>query len=113
MAWWIVPTAIKSFINVSFEWSFGAPTWVVGSYLDDLEGFWARRSHSKVELIEAGRQVARAKSLYQFNAQRADTLDAEIRRLESILNLPSRREYRYMRWRASSAVISMHGGSTS
>ncbi len=94
VAWWVVPTTIKSFLKVSFT-EFQAPAWVATSYLDDLEGFWARRSHSKVELIEAGREVARAKSLYQFNAQRSETLESEIQRLEAILNLPSRREFRY------------------
>ncbi|MGZ0656479.1 rod shape-determining protein MreC [Coraliomargarita sp. W4R53] len=94
IAWWVIPTTVKSFLRVSFS-EFQAPAWVATSYLDDLEGFWARRSHSKVELIEAGREVARAKSLYQFNAQRKETLENEIQRLESILNLPSRREFRY------------------
>lgn len=94
VAWWVIPTTVKSFMQVSFA-EFQAPAWVATSYLDDLEGFWARRSHSKVELIEAGRDVARVKSLYQFNAQRNRTLEAEIERLEAILNLPSRREFRY------------------
>lgn len=94
LAWWIVPTGLKSFLQVSFT-EFQAPAWVASSYLDDLEAFWAKRSHSKLELIQAGQDVARAKSLYQFNAQRAETLDSEIRRLESILHLPSRRAYRY------------------
>ena len=94
VAWWVIPTTVKSFMQVSFS-EFQAPAWVATSYLDDLEGFWGRRSHSKVELIEAGRDVARVKSLYQFNAQRNETLEAEIERLEAILNLPSRREFRY------------------
>lgn len=93
-AWWVIPTAVKSFVRVSFI-EFQAPAWVATSYMDDLEGFWARRSHSKVELIEAGREVARAKSLYQFNAQRKTTLEGEVQRLEAVLNLPSRREFRY------------------
>jgi len=94
LAWWIVPTATKSIFRVSFD-EFQAPAWITVSFLDDLEGFWARRSHSKLELIEAGRELARAKSMYQFSAQRTETLEAEIERLESILNLPSRREFRY------------------
>ena len=53
-AWWIIPTTLKSFLEASFS-EFQAPAWVATSYLDDLENFWARRSHSKVELIEAGR----------------------------------------------------------
>ena len=94
IAWWIIPTTVKSFLKASFS-EFQAPAWVATSYLDDLENFWARRSHSKVELIEAGREVARAKSLYQFNSQRKEALENEIQRLEAILNLPSRREFRY------------------
>lgn len=94
VAWWVIPTTVKSFMQVSFA-EFQAPAWVATSYLDDLEGFWARRSHSKVELIEAGRDLARIKSLYQFNAQRNRTLELEVERLEAILNLPSRREFRY------------------
>ncbi len=94
LAWWIVPTFVKSFLKVSFT-EFQAPAWIVSSYLDDLEGFWARRSHSKIELIEAGRELAREKAYYQYYAQRNETLEAEVTRLEAILNLPSRREFRY------------------
>lgn len=94
IAWWVVPTFVKSFLKVSFT-EFQAPAWIVSSYLDDLEGFWARRSHSKIELIEAGRELAREKAYYQHYAQRNESLEAEVERLESILNLPSRREFRY------------------
>ncbi|MEO0508805.1 MAG: rod shape-determining protein MreC [Verrucomicrobiota bacterium] len=94
LAWWLAPTVVKSFLKLSFT-EFQAPAWVANSYLDDLEGFWSRNMHSKRDLQFAGQEIARAKAYYQFNAQRAETLDAEIRRLESILNLPSRREYRY------------------
>lgn len=94
VAWWILPLGVKAFMKASFT-EFQAPAWIVSSYLDDLEGFWARRMHSKRELEEAGKGIARAKSYYQFNAQRSKTLQAEVERLEEILNLPSRREYRY------------------
>ena len=94
LAWWLIPTTLKSFLKVSFS-EFQAPAWVATSYFDELENFWARRTHSKDELIEAGREVARAKSLYQFNSQRKETLENEIQRLEAVLNLPSRREFRY------------------
>lgn len=94
MAWWILPASIKSFLQVSFS-EFQAPAWVANSYLDDLEGFWARRSHSKLELIEAGQEVARAKAYNEFNAQRVEALEKEISRFEEILQLPGRREFRY------------------
>ena len=94
VAWWILPVGVKAFLKASFT-EFQAPAWVASSYLEDLEGFWARRMHSKQELELAGQEIARAKSYYQFNAQRTETLQAEVRRLEAILDLPSRREYRY------------------
>jgi rod shape-determining protein MreC len=93
-AWWVVPPIIKSFLRVSFT-EFQAPAWIVSSYLHDLEGFWARRSHSKIELIEAGQQLARQKAFYQLLDQRNQALEIEVSRLESILNMPSRREFRY------------------
>lgn len=94
LAWWLLPLGAKAFMKASFT-EFQAPAWVANSYLEDLEGFWARRMHSKKELELAGQEIARAKSYYQFNARRAETLQAEIQRLEAILDLPSRREYRY------------------
>jgi rod shape-determining protein MreC len=94
LAWWITPTFVKSFLKVSFT-EFQAPAWIATSYLDDLEGFWARRSHSKIELIEAGRELAREKAYYQHYAQRNEILEAEIGRLESILSIPGRRNFRY------------------
>lgn len=94
VGWWIVPTALKSFTKASFT-EFQAPAWVVTSYLDDLEGFWGRRSHSKLELIEAGRELARKKAYYQYIAQRNEALEADISRFEGILNIPSRRQFRY------------------
>jgi rod shape-determining protein MreC len=94
VAWWILPSIARSFLQVSFT-EFQAPAWIVSSYLDDLEGFWTRRSHSKIELIEAGQELARQKAFYQLLDQRNKTLETEVLRLESILDMPSRREFRY------------------
>ena len=93
-AWWILPTIAKSFLSVSFT-EVQAPAWIMSSYLNDLEEFWARRSHSKIELIEAGQELARQKAFYQLLDQRNKTLETEVMRLESILDMPSRREFRY------------------
>ena len=93
-AWWILPAIAKSFLSVSFT-EVQAPAWIVSSYLDDLEEFWARRSHSKIELIDAGQELARQKAFYQLLDQRNKTLETEVMRLESILDMPSRLEFRY------------------
>ena len=94
VVWWMLPAVTKSFVRASFT-EFQAPAWIASSYLDDLEGFWARRSHSKIELIQAGQQLARQKAFYQVLDQRNQALESEVTRLESILTLPSRREFRY------------------
>lgn len=93
-AWWIAPTVLKSFVQVGFS-EFQAPAWVISSYLDDLGGFWSRGTHSKRELIKAGRELARQKSFYQLKTQQNKILEEEIARLESILNMPGRIELRY------------------
>lgn len=93
VAWWVVPTFVKSFAKLSFT-EFQAPSWIVTSYLNDLQDFWARRSHSKVELIQAGKELERNKARYQVMAQRYETLESEVSRLEGMLNMPSRREFR-------------------
>ncbi|MGB0257130.1 MAG: rod shape-determining protein MreC [Coraliomargarita sp.] len=93
LAWWIAPTIFKSFLKISFT-EFQAPSWVATSYLNDLEDFWARRSHSKVELIEAGKELERNNARYQIMAQRYETLETEVERLQAILDLPSQREFR-------------------
>lgn len=92
LCWWVLPAFIKSFTRISFT-EFQAPAWVASTQLDRLEDFWGRRSHSKIELINAGKELARQKSYYQALAQRHEVLEAEIDRLGSILRLPSKREY--------------------
>ncbi len=93
LGWWILPTIFKSFLKASFT-EFQAPSWVATSYLNDLEDFWARRSHSKVELIEAGKELERNNARYQIMAQRYETLEGEVERLQAILDLPNQREFR-------------------
>ncbi|MGK0176697.1 MAG: rod shape-determining protein MreC [Lentimonas sp.] len=93
-AWWMVPTVVKSFVRVSFA-EFQAPVWIVSSHLDNLGNFWARSTHSKDELITAGRELARQQAFYELKTQQNKILKEEINRLESILNMPSRIEFRY------------------
>lgn len=94
MFWWVTPAVFKSFLRVSFT-ELQAPAWITASYLEDLESFWARRSHSKVELINAGQELARKNAFYRILDERNTALEEEISRLEAILDMPSRREFRY------------------
>lgn len=93
-AWWALPVVVKSFVRVSFA-EFQAPVWIVSSYLDNLGSFWSKSNHSKEDLITAGRELARQKAFYQLKTQQNKILEEEIARLESILNMPSRIEFRY------------------
>lgn len=94
VAWLLVPTAVKTFLRASF-FELTAPVTVAASRVRDLQGFWSLRLHSKSELIEAGRDLARLNSSYELAVQQNAELQAEINRLESLLRLPSFTAYRY------------------
>ena len=93
-AWLLVPTAVKTLARASF-FELTAPITLTASRLRDLQEFWSLRLHSKTDLIEAGRDVARLNATYEFAVQQNTELQAEIARLESLLRLPSYTEYRY------------------
>jgi rod shape-determining protein MreC len=87
-AWLLLPVAVKSFLRVAF-FELQAPVQVTASYVRDLQEFWAERSHSKDELIEAARDLRHVYAGYEFQAQQTDAQQAEITRLERLLRLPS------------------------
>lgn len=91
--WWLVPTFAKSFMRVSF-FEMQAPFWTAASYIEDLQEYWAIRNHSKAELYEAGRDLARLNAAYQLRIQENEELKDEVARLERLLNLPSHPGYR-------------------
>lgn len=93
LVWLIMPVAIKSFTRATF-FELTAPVEVTLSHARDLQGFWSLRAHSKNELIEAGRDLARLNSSYEVAVQQNTELQAEISRLESLLRLPNFNEYR-------------------
>lgn len=92
--WLLLPIGIKMFARASF-FELTAPVSVAASYARDLQEFWSLRLHSKQDLIEAGRDLARLNSSYELAVQQNSALEAEIARLESLLRLPSFNEYRY------------------
>lgn len=94
LVWLIAPVAVKSFTRATF-FELTAPITMAASHARDLQEFWALRTHSKLELIEAGRDLARLNSSYAFAVQQNSELQSEIARLESLLRLPSFPEYRY------------------
>ncbi len=94
LAWLLLPVGVKSFLRVTF-FELQAPVQVTASYVRDLQEFWADRSHSKDELIEAAHQLRHAYAGYEFQAQQAEAQQAEIARLEGLLRLPSNPKYRF------------------
>ena len=92
--WWLIPMATKSFLRVGF-FEFQAPVWTGISFLEGLQEFWSKRNHTKLELYEAGKSLARLNASYELRLQEVEALRAEIARLEALLGLPSHEEYRY------------------
>jgi rod shape-determining protein MreC len=87
-AWLLVPVAIKTFTRATF-FEMQAPVSVAASYARDLQEYWTLRLHSNSELIEAGRDLARLNASYALGIQRNTELEADIKRLESLLGLPA------------------------
>lgn len=94
LAWAIVPFAIRSLARVSF-YEFQAPANLAASQVRNLQEYWSMRVHSKNELIEVGRDVARTNARYELKVREVETLNAELARLGSWINLPAREGYKY------------------
>jgi rod shape-determining protein MreC len=92
-AWLVLPVVFKSFLRVSF-FEMQAPVDTAVSYARGLQDFWAQHNHSKAELIEAGRDLARLNAAYELKVQENAALHTEIGHLEGLLRLPSFENYR-------------------
>lgn len=85
--WWVSPLLFRSFMRVSF-YAFQAPVLALPSYLRDIQHYWVLRNHSKRELIEAGRDLARQNAAYGLELESSRDLNNRITELEGLLNLP-------------------------
>jgi rod shape-determining protein MreC len=93
LCWLVLPAALKRLGRASF-FEMTAPVTVAASYASDLQGFWGLRLHSRDEMIEAGRDVARIASSYELAAQQNGALEAEVGRLKSLLQMPPTERFR-------------------
>jgi len=93
LAWLIVPTVFKRYMRLSF-FEFQAPIDTAASGVRDVREFWSLRTRSKNELIEAGIDLAHLNAKYETGIQQNAALQGEVARLEELLKLPSRTEYR-------------------
>lgn len=105
VVWLLLPVGVKSFTRASF-FELTAPITIAASKVRDLQSFWSLRLHSKTELIEASRDLARLNSSYELAVQQNGELQAEIARLESLLRLPTLNQYRYEHARVASRSFS-------
>lgn len=94
LGWLVVPLVLKTFTRATF-FEIQAPLIVADSFVEDLDTFWSNRLHSKDELLKAGKQVSGLIAEYSFSTQRNKELEAEIIRLENLLNLPSMPAFRF------------------
>lgn len=92
--WWITPSVIKTFTKSTFE-EFQAPIWVITHKLETLANSASLKMIKKETLLDEIKSLRRNNSYFQqvinFNKSQTD----EIKRLEAILQLPSRTQYKY------------------
>lgn len=91
--WLLLPVGFKALIRVSF-FELEAPIETAASYTRDLQEYWGLRLHSNQDLIEAGRDLSRLNAAYELRIQENSALQGEIQRLESLLRLPSFKEFK-------------------
>jgi rod shape-determining protein MreC len=94
LAWLLAPVAVGTFSKATF-FEMTAPVDVAASYASDLQKFWALRLHSKDELIEAGRDMARLNASYALSVQENAELKSEVERLQAILKMPADERFRF------------------
>jgi rod shape-determining protein MreC len=94
VVWLLLPLVVKTFSRTTL-FEIQAPLALADSYVQDLQTFWSNRLHSKDEILAAGRETAGLIAQYDFAVQQNRQLEAEILRLENLLNLPPMPAYRF------------------
>lgn len=95
MAWLVLPVFVKSLLRVSF-YEFQAPVTYASSYIRDLQSYWGTRAgKSWNELYETGQSLVRLNAAYEITVQKTESLKDEIKRLEELLQIPSRPDFQY------------------
>ena len=94
VSWLLVPYVFKALFKKAF-YEFQAPVSVAASFARQAQDYWATKSKTKKELYETGADLARLNANYEIAILRNQTLKEEIARLERLLQLPSRPDFKY------------------
>lgn len=106
IVWWFAPAAFRRVVHKTvFE--FEAPAVLLSSRIEDLARYWELRSRSKDDLIRAGRDASRLVAMQQFETAQNAALREENSRLEKMLGLPSRPDFRIVTARVASRRLGM------
>ena len=92
--WWLTPSFLKLFTQASFE-EIQAPIWLATDRLETIANNAVNKTKSKQELIDTISELKRQNAYYKQITNINENYNAEITRLESILNLPRRDHFRY------------------
>lgn len=95
IAWWGIPVIVKSYLQIGV-YELQAPISKTIAQIKDLQEYWSLRNHSKKELIEAIRDLARVNASYELALVENEALKVEIKRLENLIELPKIPEYQYV-----------------
>lgn len=106
IAWWFVPAAVRRAVYEA-AYEFEAPAFVLSSRMSDLARYWELRSRSRDDLIRAGRDASRLAATMQYEIAAASELRDENARLEALLGMPSRPDYRTVPARVAQRRLGM------
>lgn len=104
IVWALIPVAMRSVMRVSF-FELQAPLPTGASFVSDIQSYLGLKNHSKHELIEATRDLARLNASYELKIQENAALKNEVYRLEKILSIPPQPGYHFEIARVSSRDI--------
>ncbi|HEU5081579.1 MAG TPA: rod shape-determining protein MreC [Opitutaceae bacterium] len=93
LVWLFLPTLVKRLMRASF-FEFQAPLEATTSAVRDVQDYWALRTRSKNDLIEAGKQLANLNAQYETRLREYASLENRVERLEALLRLPSFPDYK-------------------
>ena len=93
LMWLLLPVVIKTFTRSAF-FEIQAPIAITDSYVAEVQNFWATKLHTQEELMSAAKDTAALIATYDYSIPKIKQLEADVIRLENLLNLPPMPSYR-------------------